>query len=68
MCSYAINSITNNWILFPICNNKIRIRIREDTEATNFSLYCPKCKKESLINIDKLEIVMTRESEAQIQE
>lgn len=37
------------WLLCPICNKKTRIKVREDTELKNFPLYCPKCKKESLI-------------------
>ena len=36
------------WILCPICGNKTRIMIREDTELRNFPLYCPKCKKETI--------------------
>ena len=37
------------WVICPICNNKTRIKIRKDTQLKNFPLYCPKCKKESLI-------------------
>lgn len=36
------------WILCPICGNKTRTMIREDTELRNFPLYCPKCKKETI--------------------
>ena len=32
------------WILCPICGNKTRNRIREDTELKHFPLYCPKCR------------------------
>ena len=38
------------WVICPICNNKTRIKIRKDTQLKNFPLYCPKCKKESLID------------------
>ncbi|MBS6723206.1 MAG: cysteine-rich KTR domain-containing protein [Clostridiales bacterium] len=38
------------WIYCPICGNKTRTMIREDTELRNFPLYCPKCKKETIIN------------------
>ena len=37
------------WIGCPICENKTRLQIREDTELKNFPLYCLKCKQESLI-------------------
>ena len=39
-----------NWILCPVCGNKTRLKIRKDTELKNFPLFCPKCKKESLID------------------
>ena len=29
---------------------KPRLRLREDTVLTHFPLFCPKCKKESLID------------------
>ena len=41
-------------IMCPICGNKTRDKIREDTELKNFPLYCPKCKQESLIDAKEL--------------
>ena len=38
-------------VMCPVCDNKTRIKIRKDTELINFPLYCPKCRKESLINV-----------------
>lgn len=35
------------WICCPVCGNKTRLQIREDTELKNFPLYCPKCKQET---------------------
>lgn len=49
------------WILCPICNSKTRIKIREDTELKNFPLFCPKCKKESLIEVKKLKVNINKE-------
>ena len=52
--SYArrnIDMIQEEWILCPICGNKTRVRIRKDTELKNFPLYCPKCSRESLIEV-----------------
>jgi len=46
--------INSEWILCPICGNKTRDRIREDTELKNFPLYCPKCKQETLIDVKNL--------------
>lgn len=46
------------WILCPICKNKTRVQIREDTELKNFPLYCPKCKQESLIGAKDLQVTV----------
>ncbi|WP_429976020.1 cysteine-rich KTR domain-containing protein [Enterococcus sp. DIV0086] len=38
-------------IYCPICKNKTRNKIRENTELKNFPLLCQKCKNESLIDV-----------------
>ena len=55
------------WLLCPICKNKTRLKIREDTELINFPLYCPKCKQESLINIREFNITVIKEPDAKTQ-
>ncbi len=40
---------TTKWIRCPVCGNKTRDKIREDTVLKNYPFYCPKCKKETLI-------------------
>lgn len=52
------------WIQCPVCNNKTRVRIREDTELRNFPLFCPKCKRESLIEAKNLHITVIKEPDA----
>lgn len=47
-----------NWIHCPICRNKTRLQMREDTELKNFLLYCPKCKQESLIDVKHLQVTV----------
>lgn len=54
----------NKWILCPVCGNKTRNRIREDTVLINYPLYCPKCKQESLIEVENLNIVVIKEPDA----
>lgn len=46
------------WILCPVCGNKTRTKIQEDTEMKNFPLYCPKCKQETLINVQDMKITL----------
>ena len=48
------------WILCPICGNKTRDRIREDTVLKNYPLYCPKCKQETLIEVANLQVTVIR--------
>jgi ribosomal protein L44E len=58
---------TEKWLLCPICKNKTRIRVREDTELKNFPLFCPKCKQETTINVLQLNITVIKEPDAQTQ-
>ena len=55
------------WILCPICGNKTRLKIGDDTELKNFPLFCPKCKQETLINVKQLHITVIKEPDAQTQ-
>ena len=57
----------SKWILCPVCGNKTRNRIREDTELKNFPLFCPKCKQETLVNVKELNIIVIKELDAQTQ-
>lgn len=59
--------MNSEWIMCPICGNKTRDKIREDTELKNFPLYCPKCKQESLIDAKKLHITVIKEPDAKTQ-
>jgi len=52
------------WIICPICKNKTRVKIREDTELINFPLFCPKCKQESLVNVKQLNMSVIKEPDA----
>jgi len=55
------------WILCPICSNKTRLRIREDTILENFPLFCPKCKGETLVNVQQLNTSIIKEPDAKTQ-
>ena len=56
-----------DWVICPICKNKTRVKIREDTELINFPLFCPKCKQESLVNVKQLNMSVIRELNAKTQ-
>lgn len=52
------------WILCPVCGNKTRVRIRKDTELRIIPLYCPKCSRESLIEVRDLKVTVIKEPDA----
>ncbi len=53
--------IRTEWILCPVCRNKTRDKIRDDTVLKNYPLYCPKCKQETLIEAKNLQIAVIKE-------
>lgn len=55
---------TTAWEYCPVCGNKTRTMIREDTELKNFPLYCPKCKRKTLIEAKELQITVIKEPDA----
>ncbi|MBS5883671.1 cysteine-rich KTR domain-containing protein [Clostridium sp.] len=57
----------DEWILCPICGNKTRVKIRVDTVLENFPLFCPKCKKETIINVKQMNISVIKEPDARTQ-
>ncbi|MCM1277217.1 MAG: cysteine-rich KTR domain-containing protein [Lachnospiraceae bacterium] len=59
--------INTKWIFCPVCGGKTHNKIREDTVLDNFPLFCPKCKKESLIKAERLNIIVIKEPDAQTQ-
>jgi len=57
--------IAEEWILCPVCGNKTRNKIREDTILKNYPLYCPKCKQESLIQAENLQVAVIKKDKKQ---
>ena len=55
------------FIRCPICGNKTRDKVREDTILKNFPLFCPKCKSECLIDVEKFNISVIKAPDAQPQ-
>lgn len=55
------------WILCPVCGKKTRDKIREDTVLEKFPLFCPKYKKESLIEVRNNIIKIVKEPAAKTQ-
>ena len=46
------------WLLCPVCRGKTRVWVREDTILQNFLLFCPKCKRERLIDLKQFQMTV----------
>ena len=55
------------WIYCPVCGNKTRDRLRKDTVLKTYPLYCPKCKQETLIEVNNLKMTIIKEPDAKTQ-
>lgn len=55
------------FIRCPICGNKTRDKVREDTILKNFPLFCPKYKSECLIDVEQFNISVIKAPDAQPQ-
>ena len=51
---------TSIWIHCPICGEKTKTKVYENTVLVNFPLYCPKCKKEMCIDVAQLKMVLSK--------
>lgn len=48
------------WVRCPVCSGKTRIKVNKETILVRFPLYCPKCKKETNIDVIQLKIVTSK--------
>lgn len=60
----AIKDNDSHWVPCPICGNRSRTKVYADTVLVNFPLYCPKCKKETKIDVVQLKMVKSKEPDA----
>lgn len=51
----------------PICGEKTRTKIRDDSILIRHLLYCPKCKAECLVNIRNNSITVLERLDAKTQ-
>lgn len=55
------------WVKCPVCGNKTRNKVRKDTVLKRFPLFCPKCKNETLIELENLLVKVVKEESSQKQ-
>ena len=49
------------WVLCPRCGGKTRLQILRETELRALPLFCPKCRRESIISVKNF-IMETQEA------
>ena len=42
----------DGWVLCPVCKRRV-MKIRPDTTARNLPVYCKRCRRESIVNIEQ---------------
>jgi len=52
------------WLLCPVCDGKTRVKLWEETELKNFPLFCPKCGKETKVNVKQFNTSVIKEPDA----
>ena len=53
--------LDSRWVPCPVCGNRTRTKVYENTVLVKFPLYCHKCKKETRIDLVKLKMVLSAE-------
>lgn len=54
----------NGWVYCPFCKAKTRIKIHPDTAASRWPLYCRKCGRETIVNIENMIVKLSSEPDA----
>lgn len=62
-----MNATEERWVLCPVCGAKTRLRLLQRTVLRDFPLFCPKCRRESLINARNFQIEWADQPDAETQ-
>ena len=63
----TVSSPEEKWILCPVCGAKTRLRLLRRTVLRDFPLFCPKCKRESIISAQNFQIEIINRPDAKTQ-
>jgi len=62
----VIHAEEKRWILCPYCGAKTRLQLFRGTELKDFPLFCPKCRRETIISVKNF-IIETKQPDAKTQ-
>ena len=51
----------SRWVPCPKCGGKTRTKVYSNSALVKFPLFCPKCRKETLIDAVQLKMVLSAE-------
>ncbi len=51
------------WIFCPICGMKTKAKYNDDTVLLHFPLYCPKCRRETRVDLIDQKVYISSEQE-----
>ena len=62
-----MSAAEEKWILCPVCGAKTRLRLLRKTVLRDFPLFCPKCRRESIISARTFQIERVNQPDAETQ-
>lgn len=62
-----MSAAEEKWILCPVCGAKTRLRLLRKTVLRDFPLFCPKCRRESIISARNFQIEKVNQPDAETQ-
>ena len=62
-----MSAAEERWVLCPVCGAKTRLRLLQRTVLRDFPLFCPKCKRESIICAQNFQIEIINQPDAKTQ-
>ena len=62
-----MSAAEERWVLCPVCGAKTRLRLLRRTILQEFPLFCPKCRRESIINERNFQIEEVNQPDARTQ-
>lgn len=54
----------SQWVLCPNCGAKTKTKVMKNTILENFPLFCPKCKRETIVHVKQMNTTVIKEPDA----
>ena len=54
----------SQWVLCLNCGAKTKTKVMKNTILENFPLFCPKCKRETIVHVKQMNTTVIKEPDA----